>query len=129
MHSVFLAAILSSILYVIVSFLTNSESGTANNQSFTWVGLGVFTRNSLRAFGFKLLTTLSLLAILGYCLWKGISTPVVLASLGALWTWVMFITSAMKSVSGEQNCSLIKNDRVWGGLLAACAVFMLFYFK
>ena len=129
MHSVFLAAILSSILYVIVSFLTKSGSGTANNQSFTWVGLGVFTQNSLRAFGFKLLTTLSLLAILGYCLWKGISTPVVLASLGALWTWVMFITSAMKSVNGEQDCSLIKNDRVWGGLLAACAVFMLFYFK
>ena len=104
-------------------------SEVANNQSFTWVGLGVFTEKSFKAFGFKLVTTLSFLAILGYCLWKGISTPAVLASLGALWTWVMFITSAMKSVSGEQNCSLIKNDRVWGGLLAACAVFMLFYFK
>ena len=129
MHSVFLAAILSSILYVIVSFLTKDGSEAANNQSFTWVGLGVFTEKSFKAFGFKLVTTLSFLAILGYCLWKGISTPAVLASLGALWTWVMFITSAMKSVSGEQNCSLIKNDRVWGGLLAACAVFMLFYFK
>ena len=40
-----------------------------------------------------------------------------------------FITSAMKPVDGEQVTGLIKNDRVWGGLLAACAVFMLFYFK
>jgi len=129
MHSVFLAAILSSILYVIVSLLTMSESKSNDYQSFTWLGLGVFTQSRLKTFGFKLCATLVLLALLGYCLWMDIGTPVMLASLGALWTWSMFITSAMKPVDGEQVTSLIKNDRVWGGLLAACAVFMLFYFK
>ncbi|MDP6891802.1 MAG: sodium/solute symporter, partial [Verrucomicrobiota bacterium] len=120
MHSVFLAAVLSSILYVIVSLLTMSESKSTDYQSFTWLGLGVFTQNRLKIFGLKLGATLLLLAVLGYCLWKDIGTPALLASLGALWTWSMFITSAMKPVDGEQVTGLIKNDRVWGGLLAAC---------
>jgi len=45
--------------------------------------------------------------------------------LGAAWTWSMFIDTALKGKEGN----LIKDDKFWGGLLAACAVFMLFYFK
>jgi hypothetical protein len=37
----------------------------------------------------------------------------------------MFIDTALKGKAGN----LLKDDKFWGGLLAACAVFMLFYFK
>ena len=80
-------------------------------------------------FGAKLSVTLCIFAILGYCLWQNIATPVILATIGALWTWVMFLSSALKPTDGDKASSLVKDDRVWGGLLAACAVFMLFYFK
>ena len=129
MHSVFLAAILSTFLYVVISLLTKRENEDAENQSFTWVGLGIFTSKGLKVFGTKLGMTLVFFAILGYCLWQNVATPVVLATIGALWTWVMFISSALKPTDGDKSSSLLKDDRVWGGLLAACAVFMLFYFK
>ena len=80
-------------------------------------------------FGAKLAASLVIFAVLGYCLWQNIATPVILATIGALWTWAMFISSAFKPTDEENASSLIKDDRVWGGLLAACAVFMLFYFK
>ncbi len=129
MHSVFLAAILSTVLYVVISLLTKRENEDAENQSFTWVGLGIFTSKGLKVFGAKLGVTLVFFAISGYCLWQNVATPVVLATIGALWTWVMFISSALKPTDGDKSSSLLKDDRVWGGLLAACAVFMLFYFK
>ena len=62
--------------------------------------------------------TLVFLAILGYCLWQNVAAPVVLATIGALWTWVMFISSALKPTDGDKSSSLLKDDRVWGGLLA-----------
>ena len=129
MHSVFLAAILSAVLYVIVSLLTMRENETVKNQSFTWIGLGVFTPEGLKMFSTKLALTLVLFAVLGFCLWQNIAAPVILAIIGALWTWSMFISSALKPTDGGNTSSLIKDDRLWGGLLAACAVFMLFYFK
>ena len=52
--------------------------------------------------------------------------------IAALWTWVMFLDSVFKSLlhaaTRGRAYSLLKEDRFWGGLLAACAVFMLFYF-
>ncbi len=129
MHSVFLAAILSTILYVVVSLFTKRENEATENQSYTWVGLGIFSLKGLKIFGAKLSVTLCIFAILGYCLWQNISTPVILATIGALWTWAMFISSALKPTDGDKASSLVKDDRVWGGFLAACAVFMLFYFK
>ncbi len=129
MHSVFLAAILSAVLYVIVSLLTMRENETVKNQSFTWIGLGVFTPEGLKMFSTKLALTLVLFAVLGFCLWQNIAAPIILAIIGGLWTWSMFISSALKPTDGGNTSSLIKDDRLWGGLLAACAVFMLFYFK
>ena len=129
MHSVFVAAILSTVLYVVVSLLTKRDNQAAGNQSFTWIGLGIFTPKGLKMFGAKLASSLVIFAVLGYCLWQNIATPVILATIGALWTWAMFISSAFKPTDEENASSLIKDDRVWGGLLAACAVFMLFYFK
>ena len=45
----------------------------------------------------------------------------------------MFINTKLQSLltasSEDRAQSLIRDDKFWGGLLAACAIFMLFYFK
>ena len=121
------AAILSFVLHVIVSLLTQRESDAPKQAEYTWIGLGIFTKHSLKVFAAKLGITLVLFAILGYSLWQDFISPAVIAAVASLWTWAMFLSSAIKF--GERQQNLLKDDRIWGGLLAACAVFMLFYFK
>jgi hypothetical protein len=64
-------------------------------------------------------------AVLGFFMWRETASPLVAALIGSAWTWSMFIDTALKAKDGN----LLKDDKFWGGLLAACAVFMLFYFK
>jgi hypothetical protein len=121
-HGVFVAAIFATLANVIVSKMTQADE---QKSSLTFVGLGVFTKASLRALIAKVMLTLLVYALLGFFMWREIASPLVAALLGAAWTWSMFIDTALKGKEGN----LIKDDKFWGGLLAACAVFMLFYFK
>ena len=121
-HGVFVAAILATLANVIVSKITQADEQKSN---LTFVGLGVFTKASLRALITKVVLSLLAYALLGFFMWREIASPLVAALIGAAWTWAMFISAALKNPTG----SLLKDDKLWGGLLAACAVFMLFYFK
>ncbi len=125
MHSVFVAAILSLILHIVVSLMTKNPSAEKNQAMHTWIGLGIFSRASFRDFAAKLGATLLIFALLGFLMWREIAAPPVAALIGSAWTWAMFISAALKNPTGN----LLKDDKFWGGLLAACAVFMLFYFK
>ena len=79
--------------------------------------------------------TLSLLlyALLGFLMWQEIAVPLVAALIASTWTWMMFINTGLQSLLASSSKgrvqSLIREDKFWGGLLAACAIFMLFYFK
>ena len=125
MHSVFVAAILSLILHIVVSLMTKNPSAEKNQAMHTWIGLGIFSSASFRNFAAKLGGTLLIFAVLGFLMWREIAAPPVAALIGSAWTWAMFISAALKNPTGN----LLKDDKLWGGLLAACAVFMLFYFK
>ena len=85
----------------------------------------MFTKASLRALITKVMLSLLVYALLGFFMWREIASPLVAALIGSTWTWSMFIDTALKGKAGN----LLKDDKFWGGLLAACAVFMLFYFK
>ena len=121
-HGVFVAAIFAALANVIVSKMTQSDE---QKSSLTFVGLGVFTKASLRALTAKLTLSLLVYALLGFLMWRETAVPLVAALIASAWTWLMFLDAALKGRAG----SLLKDDKVWGGLLAACAVFMLFYFK
>ena len=111
---------------VAVSKLTQVDS---EKSKLTFVGLKIFTESGLRLLVLKILMSLVVYAIFGLAMWKEILSPTVAAVLCSLWTWCMFISASLKDNSRPVGASLIKDDRIWGGLLAACAVFMLFYFK
>ena len=121
-HGVFVAAIFATLANVIVSKMTQADE---QKSSLTFVGLGVFTKASLRALITKVMLSLLVYALLGFFMWREIASPLVAALIGSTWTWSMFIDTALKGKAGN----LLKDDKLWGGLLAACAVFMLFYFR
>ena len=125
-HGVFVAAICAAIANFIVSKLTQPDS---EKSKLTFIGLGIFTESSMRSLFLKTGLSLVVYAVLGLTMWKEILSPVVAAVIGSLWTWGMFASTAIKANGQGEGGNLLKDDRVWGGLLAACAVFMLFYFK
>jgi SSS family solute:Na+ symporter len=121
-HGVFVAAICATLANVIVSKMTQADE---QKSSLTFVGLGIFTKASLRALITKVTLSLLVYALLGFLMWREIASPLVAALVASAWTWSMFIDTALKGRAGN----ILKDDKLWGGLLAACAVFMLFYFK
>jgi len=125
-HGVFIAAICAVIANVVVSKLTQADS---EKSKLTFVGLNIFTESSLRLLVVKILISLAVYTMLGFGMWKEILSPTSAAVVGSLWTWGMFVSASLMDNSHAEGSSLIKDDRIWGGLLAACAVFMLFYFK
>ena len=129
-HGVFIAAIFAVLANVIVSKMTQSDE---QKSSLTFVGLGVFTHASLRLLITKVTLSLLVYALLGFLMWREIAVPLGAALVASAWTWLMFLDAALKTplsaASKGRAHSLIREDKFWGGLLAACAVFMLFYFK
>ena len=130
MHSVFVSAILSLILHIVVSLMTQPDR---EKSQLTWVGLGIFSAQEFRYFVTKLLGTLAMFAVLAVLMINGLMSPLAAAVVAAGWTWMMFLDNVLKimlKAAGKRRAySLLKEDRFWGGLLAACAVFMLYYFR
>jgi hypothetical protein len=93
----------------------------------------VFTEASLHTLITKVTLSLLLYVLLGFLMWQEIAVPLVAALIASTWTWLMFINTKLQSLltasSEDRAQSLIRDDKFWGGLLAACAIFMLFYFK
>jgi SSS family solute:Na+ symporter len=129
-HSVFVAAIFAVLANLIVSRVTTADP---SKSKLTWVGLGIFSRESFRYFRLKVFASLAIYAFLGTLMWQSILLPVAAAIVAALWTWLMFLDNVLKMMlkaAGKGRAySILKEDRFWAGLLAACAIFMLYYFK
>ena len=129
-HGVFVAAIFAVLANIIVSKMTQADE---QKSSLTFVGLGVFTEASLHILITKATLSLLVYALLGFVMWQEIAAPLVAALVASTWTWLMFINTELQSLltaSAEDRArNLIREDKFWGGLLAACAIFMLFYFK
>jgi hypothetical protein len=53
--------------------------------------------------------------------------PVHAACVGSTWTFLCFFLSA-RVKAAEESISVFREDRLWAGGLAGCAVFMLYYF-
>ena len=85
-HGVFVAAILATLANVIVSKMTQADD---QKSSLTFVGLGVFTKVSLRALIAKLMLSLLVYAVLGFFMWREIVSPLMAAFIGSAWTWLL----------------------------------------
>jgi len=150
MHSVFLAAVLALALHVMISLITPRPE--EKRAALTWTGLGGHDPSVIRKAALKIAISLGLFAVLAWFMVNETLTPTVAGLLAAVWTFLMFLDAAIASVVQAQATaaavkfmdrkeaedsepsespravSLLEEDRFWGGLLAAVAVFMMFYF-
>ncbi len=130
MHAVLVSAVLSLLLHIGVSLATQPDK---EKGRLTWVGLGIFSKQEFSYFVAKLVGCILFYAFLAALMVNGFMAPVSAASLAAGATWLVFLDNVakmmLKAAGKGRAYNLLKEDRFWGGLLAACAVFMMFYFK
>jgi SSS family solute:Na+ symporter len=129
-HSVFVAFVFALLANMIVSKLTEGDEG---KSKFTWIGLNLIKPVDLQHFGMKLIGSLLIYGGLGVLMSAQILAPVSAGILAAVWTFMMFLDSLFKVVLAAavkgRAYSLLREDRFWAGLLASCAIFMMYYFK
>jgi SSS family solute:Na+ symporter len=130
MHAVFVSTILSLILHIVVSLNTQPDKA---KSKLTWVGLGIFSKQEFQYFTIKLIGSMVFYAFLAILMLGGMISSKWAAILAAGWTWLMFLDNVfkmmLKAAGKGRAYSLLKEDRFWGGLLASCAVYMMFYFR
>ncbi len=128
-HAAFLASIIALILNVVVSLKTQPDK---EKSKFTWTELGGHDPAVLKRAGKKLLLTLGLYLVLALAMVGGWTAPIVAGIVAAVWTWftfaeVAFVAVVRSHVEGKP-ISLFAEDRFWAGLLAALAIFMMYYY-
>ena len=124
MHGAFLSAILSLLVHIIVSKKTQADP---EKGKLTWIGLGIFTSKQFVVLGKTLAITLLIFATLASLVVLETIKPVHAACIGSTWTFLCFFLSA-RVKAAEESISVFREDRLWAGGLAGCAVFMLYYF-
>ena len=129
-HTVAVVAVLCVLIQVIVSLLTQPDE---EKSKLTWVGLGIFEASTLRLFTLLCGLSLALYAILAVAMVSQWVSPVLAAWLGAGWTFTVFVPGAVRAALAEEEggrfvLGMVRQDRFWAGLLAAAAVFMMYYF-
>jgi SSS family solute:Na+ symporter len=130
MHAVFLAAILSLIVHVVVSLMTQADE---EKGKLSWTELGGHEPNALKQLFGKVIGALMVYAILAVCMVKGVISPTLAAWVAAFLTCALFWLRAFQVVKSENDgmvnaSTFVREDRIWAGLLAGWAIHMMFYF-
>ncbi len=128
-HAAFLAAIIAFVLHIVVSLRTQPDK---EKGKLTWTELGGHDPSVLKKAGIKLLLTLGLYLVLALAMVGGWVAPIVAGTVAAIWTWFTFAELAFVAVVRShvegKPISLFSEDRFWAGLLAALAIFMMYYY-
>jgi SSS family solute:Na+ symporter len=129
MHRVAAVTVLTVLAHVVVALITQPD---AKKSRFTWTDLGGHEPQVLRRTVAALAASITLYAVLGIVLLVGWTTPLAAGLIAAIWTWSLFVVSALAARRRDnRSCafgSLVTDDRIWAGLLAATAVWMMYYF-
>ncbi len=130
LHTVAVVAVLCVLVQVIVSLLTQPDK---EKSKLTWVGLGIVKASTLGTITILCVASLVVYAILAITMIAQWVSPCTAAWLAAAWTWAIFLLPAVKEARVEGGTfapilPLLRQDRFWAGLLAAAAVFMMYYF-
>jgi len=122
----FICAMLANVIVSRMSVVDEEKS------RMTWIGLGITRPADLQHFGMKLLGSLLVYAFLATMMTGNLISPMAAAIVASVWTFIMFLDSMFKVVLAAaakgRAYSLLREDRFWAGLLASCAIFMMFYF-
>ena len=95
-------------------------------SQLTWHGLGLISKEQLASYGKRLLLSVLVFAGLGSCMVNNFISPTVAGTFGSCWTLCIILFGIKQSQRKDNEKGI--DDRYLAGILASCAVFILFYF-
>ena len=131
-HRVIFVILLSGVVFVVVSQLHPPDPEKSRN---TWTDLGGHAPDHLRSLALTILVSILVYALLGWLMYRGTLPPTVAALLAASWTLGAYLREILRSTGSEESDPdqgigrrLLRDERLLAGLLAATAMFMMYYF-
>jgi len=131
-HRVIFVILLSGVVFVVVSQLHPPDPEKSRN---TWTDLGGHAPDHLRSLALTILVSILVYALLGWLMYRGSLPPTVAAMLAASWTLGAYLREILRTAGSEESDPdqgiarrLLRDERLLAGLLAATAMFMMYYF-
>ena len=131
-HRVIFVILLSGVVFVVVSQLHPPDPEKSRN---TWTDLGGHAPDHLRSLALTILVSILFYALLGWLMYRGSLDQTIAALLAASWTLGAYLREILRSEGsaerdpGQGTCRrLLRDERLLAGLLAATAMFMMYYF-
>lgn len=128
LHTVLVASFFSATMHIVLSLIYPEQKDVV---ALTWYGMKGSSKISLVKMIFYFAITLLVFTLLAFAMRLGYLMPVWSALLAAIWIWSLFLWNFCESSKERAGLpwSLLKDDRFYGGFLAACAVFMLYFYQ
>jgi SSS family solute:Na+ symporter len=126
-HRVIFVIGLTTILYIVISYF---EQPDPEKSRITWTDLGGHDPGHLKSLGLTILVSVAVYALLGWLMVSGLD-QVIAAFIAAGWTMAAYVRQVLRTKHDEtQNAIslLLRDERSLAGLLAAIAMFMMYYF-
>ena len=131
-HRVIFVILLSGIVFILVSQLHPPDP---EKSRITWTDLGGHAPDYLRFLGLTILVSILVYASLGWFMYQGQLDQTIAALLAAAWTFSAYLREILLRKGSEERDPhqgigrrLLRDERTLAGLLAATAMFMMYYF-
>ena len=129
-HRVVFVILLSSIVFVVVSQFHPPDP---EKSRITWTDLGGHDPGRLKSLGLTILVSILVYALLGWLMVAGQLHQVMAACIASAWTLGAYLREVIRSAQGTHASGslvqqLLTDERSLAGLLAATAMFMMYYF-
>ena len=127
-HRVIFVIGLTAILYIVISYF---EQPDPEKSRITWTDLGGHDPGHLKSLGLTILVSVAIYALLGWLMVSGSLDQVIAAFIAAGWTMAVYARQVLRTKHDETRDAislLLRDERSLAGLLAASAMFMMYYF-
>jgi SSS family solute:Na+ symporter len=129
-HRVVFVLGLSAIVFVVISLMTPSDP---EKSKLTWTGLGGHQPTRLKVLAKTLCLALVIFALLGWLTDQAFLTPTLAACFAAFWTLGVYGCEILEKIKTDDSGMsrvqyILRSDLTYAGLLAATAMFMMYFF-
>jgi SSS family solute:Na+ symporter len=127
-HRVVFVIGLTAILYIFISYF---EQPDPEKSRITWTDLGGHDPGHLKSLGLTILVSVAIYALLGWLMVSGSLDQVIAAFIAAGWTMAVYARQVLRTKHDKTRAAislLLRDERSLAGLLAASAMFMMYYF-
>ena len=129
-HRVVFVLGLSAIVFVVISLITPCDP---EKSKLTWTGLGGHHPTRLKVLAKTLCLSLVIFALLGWLTDQAFLTPTLAACFAAFWTLGVYGCEILEKIKTDDSGMsrvqyILRSDLTYAGLLAATAMFMMYFF-